>query len=70
MLVSGDSDFEPLVKYLRDIQKKVIVVSSRGHISRELIKCANEYLPLERIRDEVKKTVYKKSPPIARGEVH
>lgn len=55
VLASGDSDFEPLVTYLRDIRKKVIVVSSRGHISRELIKCASSYLPLERIRNEVEK---------------
>lgn len=55
VLASGDSDFEPVVDYLRKLQKKVIVVSSRGHVARELIKRANEYLPLEKIKEEVKK---------------
>lgn len=53
ILVSGDSDFEPAVEYLRKIGKKIIVVSSRGHISRELIRASNIYLPLERIKKEV-----------------
>lgn len=55
ILASGDSDFETVIEHLRSIQKNVIVVSSRGHISRELIKCANKYLPLEKIKNEVKK---------------
>lgn len=55
VLASGDSDFEHVVAHLKTIQKHVIVVSSRGHISRELIKCADKYLPLEKIKSEVKK---------------
>ena len=55
VLVSGDSDFEPAVEYLRGIGKKVIVVSSRGHISRELAKAGDVYLPLEKIKKEVLK---------------
>lgn len=55
ILASGDSDFEPLVEHLRSIKKKVIVVSSRGHISKELISRANRYLPLEKIRKEIEK---------------
>lgn len=55
ILASGDSDFETVVEYLQTIKKKVIVVSSRGHISRELARRANQYLPLERIKSEVKK---------------
>lgn len=55
VLASGDSDFEPVVDYLRKLHKKVIVVSSRGHIARELIKSASIYLPLEKIKEEVKK---------------
>lgn len=55
ILASGDSDFEPVVEYLQTIKKKVIVVSARGHISKELAKRANKYLPLEKIKSEVKK---------------
>jgi len=56
-LASGDSDFEPAVAYLKAIKKKVTVVSARGHISRELARSANKYLPLERIKSEIKKEV-------------
>lgn len=55
ILASGDSDFEHVITHLKTLQKEVIVVSSRGHISHELIKCADKYLPLEKIKFEVKK---------------
>lgn len=55
VLASGDSDFVPLIEYLHTIKKRVIVVSARGHISRELARRANEYLPLEKIKSEVKR---------------
>lgn len=55
VLASGDSDFEPVVEYLKTIKKKIIVVSARGHIARELVVKANKYLPLEKIRKEVER---------------
>lgn len=55
VLASGDSDFEPAVEYLRSIGKKVIVVSARGHIARELIRRANQYVPLEKLKNEIMK---------------
>lgn len=55
ILASGDSDFETVVEYLQSIKKKVIVVSARGHISRELARRANQYLPLEKIKSDIKK---------------
>lgn len=55
ILASGDSDFEPVIEYLRTIKKKVLVVSARGHIARELIKKANQYLPLEKMKKDIKK---------------
>ncbi len=55
VLASGDSDFEPVVEHLKSIKKKVFVVSARGHISRELVRTAYKYLPLEKIKSEVKK---------------
>lgn len=57
ILASGDSDFSPAVEHLRSLNKKVIVTSARGHIARELIKSANKYLPLEKIKSEIKKEV-------------
>lgn len=55
ILASGDSDFEPVLEHLRIIKKKIIVVSARGHIARELIKKANDYVPLEKLRGEVER---------------
>lgn len=55
VLASGDSDFEPVVEHLRKMKKKIIVISARGHISRELARMADKYLPLEKIKSEVKK---------------
>lgn len=55
ILASGDSDFEPAVEYLRELKKKVIVVSARGHIARELVRKASKYLPLEKLKDRIKK---------------
>lgn len=55
VLASGDSDFEPVLEYLKTIKKKVIVVSARGHIARELIKKANEYMPLEKLKNEIER---------------
>ena len=53
ILASGDSDFESVVEYLRSVKKKVIVVSARGHVAKELVRKANQYLPLEKIKNEV-----------------
>lgn len=55
ILASGDSDFEPVLEHLKTIRKKVTVVSARGHIARELIKRADNYLPLEKLKSEVKR---------------
>ncbi|MBI4038999.1 NYN domain-containing protein [Candidatus Daviesbacteria bacterium] len=55
ILASGDSDFETVIEYLQSINKKVIVISARGHISKELARKASQYLPLEKIKSEVRK---------------
>lgn len=55
VLASGDSDFEPAVEYLRSIKKKVIVMSARGHIAKELIKLSHSYIPFEKLRKEVQR---------------
>lgn len=55
VLFSGDSDFEYLVKFLRDKKKKVIVVSSRHHISKELIGCCNKYIDIRKLESVFKR---------------
>lgn len=47
ILFSGDSDFEYLVKRLRDVGKKVIIFSSRKTLSWELKLAVSKYIYLE-----------------------
>lgn len=51
ILMSGDSDFEPAVSFVKKKGKRVIVISARGHVSRELIKSAHKYIPFEKLKD-------------------
>ena len=46
VLLSGDSDFAPVVKRLKDRGKRVVVMSAKYHVSRELIQLANKYIRL------------------------
>lgn len=55
ILLSGDSDFEALVKKLQDFGKKVVVYSSRKTISWELKLAANSYFFFEDIENELKR---------------
>lgn len=38
VLMSGDSDFVPLINFLRSNGRKVIAISTRGHIAKEVIE--------------------------------
>jgi len=51
VLFSGDSDFEYLIKLLKSKNKRVIVISSRYHIARELIESCTKYVDLKNFRD-------------------
>lgn len=55
ILASGDSDFEPAVSFARQKGKTVFVVSSRGHVSKELIKAAHQYIPMEKLKMYIKR---------------
>lgn len=55
ILFSGDSDFDSLIKRLRQEGKKVIVISSRYHISKELIESSNRYIDLKKLRTEIER---------------
>jgi len=53
ILFSGDSDFQYLIKKLKNLGKKVIVYSSRKTISWEIKLEASKYIYLEDIRDKI-----------------
>lgn len=55
IIVSGDSDFASLIKYLQYRKKKVIVISSKGHVARELLMCADKYINLNSLRQEIER---------------
>ena len=66
ILFSGDSDFNYLVKQLRQKGKQVIVISSRYHISKELIDSSNRYIDLKNLRVEIERKKIK-SPSFSTG---
>jgi len=55
ILFSGDSDFNYLVKKLKDLGKRVVVISSRKMIAWELKLSADEYIFVEDIKKEIKR---------------
>jgi len=52
LLFSGDSDFGYLLDLLKHKGKKVLVVSTRGHISKELLERA-KYIDLRKLKEEI-----------------
>ncbi len=57
ILMSGDSDFHALVKYLQGKSKKVVVISSKGHVAKELIDSANKYINFNSLRGLVERVI-------------
>mgnify|MGYP001606163812 CR=1 FL=1 len=55
ILFSGDSDFQYLIKKLKDLGKRVIIFSSRKTISWEIKLEASEYSYLEDIKGEIQR---------------
>ncbi|MBI3486226.1 NYN domain-containing protein [Candidatus Daviesbacteria bacterium] len=55
ILMSGDSDFHALIRYLQSKNKKVVVISSKGHVSYELLKAANKYINFNNLREFVER---------------
>ena len=60
ILFSGDSDFDYLSKELKKQEKKVIVVSLKYHVAKELIESSDFYLDLRKIKKEIQR--FKKKP--------
>lgn len=55
ILMSGDSDFNALVKYLQNKNKKVVVIFSKGHVAKELLDSANKYINFNSLRGLVER---------------
>ena len=55
ILISGDSDFEPLLKLMKKkYNKKCLVMATKHSISIELIKCA-KFINLAKLKNYIKK---------------
>jgi uncharacterized LabA/DUF88 family protein len=52
VLVSGDSDFATPIDRIKKTGKRIIVMSTRGHISKELLERA-KFLDLRKIKAEI-----------------
>lgn len=57
VLFSGDSDFDYLIRKLRAKEKKAVVISTKYHISKELIESSNKYIDIK----EIKKFIERKN---------
>lgn len=52
VLLSGDSDFAPIIDRVKSHGKRMIVMSVKDHISRELIERA-KFVNLKKLRSEI-----------------
>ena len=50
--MSGDSDFSVPVDRIKKKSKRIIVMSTRGRIARELLERA-KYIDLRKLREEI-----------------
>ena len=55
VLFSGDSYFNYLLKNLKKKNKKIIVVSTKEHIAKELIESCDKYIDLKKLRRQIKR---------------
>lgn len=59
ILISGDSDFAPCIDRIKEAGKQILVISTRDHISKELIERA-KYIDFHKLKRFL---LYKKIPP-------
>ncbi|MFH1656364.1 MAG: NYN domain-containing protein [Candidatus Nealsonbacteria bacterium] len=55
VLFSGDSDFNYLLKKLITKNKNIIVISSKHHVSKELIENSNKYIDIKKLKKLIKR---------------
>lgn len=53
VLFSGDSDFDYLIKYLKRHGKRVVVISTKHHVARELVQRSTKFIDLRHIRKHI-----------------
>lgn len=63
IMLSGDSDFEIVVKHLRKIGKQVIVMSTKKHVSIEMIRASNKYIDIKKLRQFWERVKKQKNTP-------
>jgi uncharacterized LabA/DUF88 family protein len=52
ILLSGDSDFAPLLKRVKEHEKRVIVMSTKDHVAKELLEQA-KFVNLKKLKEEI-----------------
>ena len=52
ILLSGDGDFESLLKYLKAYKKRCIVLSTKKHVSIELVRQA-KFIDFKKLRKDI-----------------
>jgi uncharacterized LabA/DUF88 family protein len=52
ILLSGDGDFESLLKYLKAYKKRCLVMSTKGHVSIELIRQA-KFMDFKKLKNKI-----------------
>lgn len=61
VLFSGDSDFAYLLNFLRRKDKTTIVISQRGHVANELVKTADQYVDIYKLKEQILRPKKQKS---------
>lgn len=67
MLFSGDSDFGGLLSYIKEKGKKIIIISTRNRMSKELQKVADKFIPAETLKEFL--AYNNKNTPLLKAEV-
>ena len=55
ILLSGDSDFAPVIKLVQSKGKKAIVISTKYHVAKELIEACNKYINLKYLKEAIER---------------
>ena len=66
ILMSGDSDFAPLIDHIKSQHKRILVMSVKGHVSKELLERA-KYINLKKLRHNIELVEENKIPPHKAG---
>jgi len=67
VLFSGDSDFDYLIRHLKAKNKRVIVISTKHHVSKELVESSNKYIDIKKLKSLVERKDKNKSPSFSTG---